>query len=125
MDGRNNLAFPSAKVEVIGLEVAVAGLYLLEQAALGTFLVAEDFVGTDIVGKYGEEKAVPAVFTEEVAEAVEVGAEKRVGLYFREITGKMFGGENVVSPTDIRVVLTDVVPAFIVFDDAHGSLKRG
>ena len=37
----------------------------------------------------------------------------------------MFGGENMVAPTDIRVVLADVVPAFIVFDDAHGSLKRG
>ena len=125
VDGRNNLAFPSAKVEVIGLEVAVAGLYLLEQAAFGAFLVAEDFVGTDIIGKNGEEKTVPAVLAEEVTEAAEVGAKKRVGLYCREVTGKMFGGENVVSPTNIRVVLSDVVPAFIILDDTHGSLERG
>ena len=125
MNGGNNLAFPSAKVEVVGLEVAVAGFYLLEQAALGSFLVAKNLVGTDIVSKDGKEKAVPTVFAEEIAESVEVCAEKRVGLYCREITGKMFGGENVVSPTDIRVVLADVVPAFIILDDTHGSLERG
>ena len=125
VDGGDNLAFPSAEVEVVGLEVAVAGLYLLEQAALGMFLVAKDFVGADIVGKYGEEKTVPAIFAEEIAEAVEVCAQKRVGLYCRKVTGKMFGGENVMSPTNIRVVLADVVPAFIIFDDTHGSLERG
>ena len=76
MDGRNYLAFPSAEVEIVGLEVAVAGFYLVEQAALGAFLVAEDFVWTDIIGKDGEEKTVPAVFAEEVAEAVEVCAQK-------------------------------------------------
>ena len=125
VDGGYYLTFPSTKVEVVGLEVAVAGLYLLKQTALGAFLVAKDFVGTDIVGKDGKEKAVPTVFAEEIAESVEVCAEKRVGLYCREITGKMFGGENVVSPTDIRVVFADVVPTFIIFDDTHGSLKRG
>ena len=125
VDGGNYLAFPTAEVEVVGLEVAVAGFYLLEQAALGMFLVAEDFVGTDIVGKDGEEKTVPAVFAEKVAEAVEVCAQKRVGLYCREVTGKMFGGENVMTPTDIRVVLADVMPTFVVFDDSHGTLERG
>ena len=76
VDGGNYLSFPSAEVEVVGFEVAVAGLYLLEQAALGTFLVTKDFVGADIIGKDGKEKTVPAVFAEKVAEAVEVGAEK-------------------------------------------------
>ena len=125
MDGVNHFTFPSAEVEVIGLEVAVAGLHLLEQAALGTFLVAKDFIGTDIVGKDGKEKAVPAVFAEEATESVEVCAEKRVGLYRCEVTGKMLGGKNVVAPTDIRVVFADVVPVFIILDDTHGSLERG
>ena len=64
----------------------------MEQAALGAFLVAKDFVRADIIGKNGKEQAVPAVFAEKIAEAVEVCAEKQVGLYCCEITGKVFGG---------------------------------
>ena len=78
-DGGDDFAFPTAEGEVVGLDVAVAGLYLLEEAALGAFLVAEDFVGTDIVGEDGEKEAVSAVFAEESAEAVEVGAQEGVG----------------------------------------------
>ena len=71
VDGRNNLAFPLAEVKIVRLEAAVAALYLLEQAALGAFLVAKDFLGIDIVGKDREEKAVRAVFAEKI-EAVEI-----------------------------------------------------
>jgi len=44
-----------------------ASLNLLEQAALGMFPVAKDFVGANIVGKDGEEQRVFAVFAEESA----------------------------------------------------------
>ena len=50
-DGGNGPAFPSTEVEVIFLDVAVASLNLLEQAALGVFPVTKDFVGADIVGE--------------------------------------------------------------------------
>ena len=121
-DGGDDFAFPSAEGEVVGLEVVVTGLYLLEEAALGAFLVSEDFVGAYVVGEDGEEEAVFAVFTEHRAETVEVGAEKGVGFGNGEVTGEVFVGSDLVTPTDIRIVLADVVPAFVVLDDSYGAL---
>ena len=73
-DGGNRLAFPSAEVEIVILDVAVASLNLLEQAALGVLPVAKDFVGTDIVGEDGEKQRVFAVLAEEGTETGEVGS---------------------------------------------------
>ncbi len=55
-DGGDGLTFPTTKVEVVSLDVAVAPFNLLEQPALGMLPVAKNFVGTDIVGKDGEEQ---------------------------------------------------------------------
>ena len=73
-DGGNRLAFPSAEVEVVFLDVAVSSLNLLEQAALGVLPVAKDFVRTDVVGEDGEEQRILAVLAEESAETGEVGS---------------------------------------------------
>ena len=120
-DGGDDFAFPLAEGEVVGVEVVVAGLYLLEEAALWAFFVSEEFVGADIVGEDGKEETVFAVFAEEVAETVEVGAKEGVGFGNGEVTSVVFGGLDLVTPTDIGIVLADVVPAFVVLDDSHGS----
>ena len=124
-DGGDYFAFPSAEGEVVGLDIVVAGLYLLEEAALGAFLVTEDFVGAYVVGEDGKEETVFAVFAEHSAETVEVGAEEGVGFGNGEVTGEVLGGLDLVAPSDIGIVLADVMPAFVVFDDAHGSLVVG
>ena len=121
-DGGDDFAFPPAEGEVVGLNVVVTGLYLLEEAALGAFLVTKDFVGADIIGEDGKEEAVFAVFTEHGAEAIEVGAKEGVGFGNGEVTSVVFGGLDFVTPTDVGVVLADVVPAFLVLDDAHSAL---
>ena len=121
-DGGDDFAFPSAEGEVVGLEVSVAGLYLLEEAALGTFLVTEDFVGAYVIGEDGKKKAVFAVFAEYGAETVEVGAKEGVGFGDGQVASKVFGGLDLVTPTDVGVVLADVVPAFVELDDTHGAL---
>ena len=124
-DRGNRLAFPSAEVEVIFLDVAVASLNFLKQATLGMLPVTKDFVGTNIVGKDGEEQRVLAVLTEKGTETGEVGSEKRVGLSNREVSGKPLAllRLDAVSPTDVGVVLADVVPTLVVLDDAHRSLE--
>ena len=121
----NRLAFPSAEVEVIFLDVAVASLNLLEQAALGVFPVTKDFVGAYIVGKDGEEQRVFAVFAEESAETGEVGSEKRVGLSDSKVSGEPLAlmRLDAVPPTDVGVVLADVVPTLVILDDAHRPLE--
>ena len=88
-DGGDDFAFPAAEGKIVGLEVAVAGLYLLEEAALGALLIAEDFVRAYIIGEDSEKEAVLAGFAEESAEAIEVGAEERVGFDYGEVTGEV------------------------------------
>ena len=55
-NGSNGLAFPSAEVEVVLLDIAISSLNLHEQATLGMLPVTKDFVRTDIVGKDGEKQ---------------------------------------------------------------------
>ena len=71
---------------------------------------------------FRSKEAVFAVFAEHGAEAIEVGAEEGVGFGNCEVTSVVFIGLDLVSPTDIGIVLTDVVPAFVVLDDAHSAL---
>ena len=87
--------------------------------------VAKDFVGTDIIGEDGEKQRVFAVFAEEGAETQEVGSKERVGLFEGEVSGEplAFMRLDAVSPTDIGIVLADVVPALVVLDDAYRSLE--
>ena len=87
--------------------------------------VTKDFVGTDVVGEDGEKQRVFAVLAEEGAETGEIGTKKRVGLSDGEVSGEPLAlmGLDAVSPTDVGVVLADVVPTFVVLDDAHGSLE--
>ena len=103
----------------------VASLYLLEQAALGMFPVTKDFVGTYIVGKYGEKQRVFAVLAEEGTETGEVGTKERIGLSDSEVSGEPLAlmWLDAVSPTDVGIVLADVVPTLVILDDAHGSLE--
>ena len=124
-DRGNRLAFPSAEVEVIFLDVAVASLNLLEQATLGMLPVTKDFVGTYIVGEDGEKQRVLAVLAEESAETGEVGTKKRVGLFDREVSGEPLAlmRLDAMSPTDVGIVLADVVPTLVILDDAHRSLE--
>ena len=120
-DGGDDFAFPSAEGEIVVLEVSVAGLYLLEEAALWAFFVSEDFVGAYVIGKDGEEKTVSAVFAEKVAETVEVGAKEEVGFGNGEVASEVFGGLDLVAPTDVGIVLADVVPAFVVLYHSHSA----
>ena len=124
-DRGNRLAFPSAEVEVIFLDVAVASLNFLKQATLGMLPVTKDFVGTDIVGEDGKKQRVFAVFAEESAETGEVGSKKRVGLSDSEVSGEPLAlmRLDAVPPTDVGVVFADVVPSLVVLDDAHRSLE--
>ena len=124
-DGRHNLAFPSAEVEIVILYVSVASLNFLEQAALGVFPVTKDFVRTDIIGKDGEKQRVLAVLAEEGAETGEVGSQKRIGLSDSEVSGELpaLMWLDAVSPTDVGIVLADVVPTLVILDDAHRSLE--
>ena len=124
-DGGNRLAFPSAEVEVIFLNVAVASLNLLEHTTLGVFPVAKDFVGADIVGEDCEEQRIFSVFAEESAETGEVGTKKRIGLSDGEVSGEPLAlmRLDAMSPTDVGIVLADVVPTLVVLDDAHRSLE--
>ena len=87
--------------------------------------VAKDFVRTDVVGKNSEEQRVLAVLAEESAETGEVGTKKRVGLFDREVSGEPLAlmRLDAVPPTDVGIVLTDVVPPLVVLDDAHSSLE--
>ncbi len=55
-DGGDGLAFPTAEVEVVVLDISVSSLNLLEQPALGMLPITKDLVGTDIVDKHGEEQ---------------------------------------------------------------------
>ena len=97
----------------------------MKQAALVMFLVTKDFVGTDIVGEDGEKQRVFAVLAEEGAETGEVGTEKRVGLSDGEVSGEPFPlmRLDAVSPTDVGIVLADVVPPLVILDDAHCSFE--
>ena len=123
-DRGNRLAFPSAEVKVVILDI-VSSLNLLEQAALGVFPVTKDFVGPDIVGKDGEKQRVFAVLAEEGAETGEVCTKKRVGLSDGEVSGEPLAlmRLDAVSPTDVGIVLADVVPTLVILDDAHRSLE--
>ena len=87
--------------------------------------VTKDFVRSDIVGEDGKKQRVFAVFAEESAETGEVGSEKRVGLSDSEVSGEPFPlmWLDAVSPTDVGIVLADVVPSLVVLDDAHRSLE--
>ena len=124
-DRDNRLAFPSTEVEVIFLDVAVASLNLHEQTTLRVFPVAKDFVRTDVVGKNSEMQRVFAIFAEEGAETGEVDSEKRVGLSDGEVSGEPLAlmWLDAVSPTDVGIVLADVVPTLVILDDAHRSLE--
>ncbi len=87
--------------------------------------VTKNLVGTDVVGKYGEEQRVFAVLAEEGAETREVGTEKRVGLTDGEVSGEPLAlvGLDAVPPTDVGIVPADVVPTLVVLDDAHRPFK--
>ncbi len=124
-NGRYNLSFPSTTIEILLFDITAASLNFLKQATLGMLPVTKDFVGTDIVGKDGEEQRVLAVLAEEGAETGEVGSEKRIGLFDREVSGEPFPlmRLDAVSPTDVGIVLADVVPTLVVLDDAHRSLE--
>ncbi len=123
--GWDSFASPVAVVYVGITDVTVAPFNLLEQPTLGMLPVAKDFVGTDIVGKYGEEQGVLAVLAEEGAETREVGTEERVGLADGEVSDEPLAlvGLDAVPPTDVGIVLADVVPTLVVLDDAHRPFK--
>ena len=87
--------------------------------------VTKDFVGTDIVGKDGQKQRVPTVLAKEDTETGEVGSKKRVGLSDGEVSGEPLAlmRLDAVSPTDVGIVLADVVPTLVILDDAHRSLE--
>lgn len=112
-----------AEIEVVGLKVAVAAFYLLQEAALLVFATAEDAVGADVVGEGGEQKAVLAVGAEEAKEFSQVGAEKAICFMACEVSGDMVLGLDAVAIAHVGIVTADVVPSLEMLDAEDGTLE--
>ena len=87
--------------------------------------VTKDFVRTDIIGEDCEKQRVPTVLAEEGTEIGEVGTKERIGLSDGEVSGEPLAlmRLDAVSPTDVGIVLADVVPTLVILDDAHRPLE--
>ena len=116
LDGRHYLSVPPFEVHIITIDVSVATSHL------GIHPAFHHLSTPHIVGKCSQEQRVTTETTEHGAELSEVRAQQGIGLPFRHSWRKLLARQQLVSISDIRMVLRSV-QTLVLLDAGDSQLK--